>query len=235
MLDLLIRRLRMSSSAPRGCTNGRRCYSGRYRNGKAVYFYNESDNRRIYCGRFWFRRKNQSPPHGRTVETVSGCFADNRRTGKWHFSKKSHGYRQKLVAEYVSGGRNGAYRYTAVCWQHSLGVTPGLTSMRMTMADNHPAGSIECRIGKEKITGGYDGDGRPDGVWMMDSTKTETYKTFHEKWKHGVCVESYSYDDSTGERIAVRSQLPDIVTSMIMGECRPLESIIKRGLPDTGA
>lgn len=70
---------------------------------------------------------------------------------------------------------------------------------------------------------------------MMDSTKTETYKTFHEKCEHGVCVESYSYDDSTGERIAVRSQLPDIVTSMIMGECRPLESIIKRGLPDTGA
>ena len=34
-----------------------RRYSGRYRNGKAVYFYNESDNRRIYCGRFWFRRK----------------------------------------------------------------------------------------------------------------------------------------------------------------------------------
>lgn len=74
-LMLLARRFVMSVGASPAYPNGRRCYSGVYHDGRAVYFYDDSGNGRIYGGKFWFSRMTYVQSKGQSRRRRMDCSA----------------------------------------------------------------------------------------------------------------------------------------------------------------
>lgn len=97
------------------------------------------------------------------------------------------------------------------------------------MGCGHPTGSVRLSTGNYIITGNYDDDGRPDGLWKADMTKTDACRTDFEEWEHGVCKASYSIDEATGKRIETKDQMPYIVARLVYSECMPLEKVMPKG------
>lgn len=87
----------MPLSALNAVPNGGCRYSGDYHDGKAVYYYDDSSDGRIYNGSFRFSRKYYVLPQGKVVETAIGCFAGDMKEGEWRFSKKSRDVKSVLT------------------------------------------------------------------------------------------------------------------------------------------
>lgn len=229
MLYALIRRLSASLTASCAVSNGSRRYCGRYNDGKAEYYYDEAADGRIYNGTFNFTRKYTDVALGKVVETACGCFASGMKEGKWTFSKKAYGIKSELTAEYAGGRLTGLYSYKSVCSQNAAAFKTGVTKIRIKVEDNHPVSAIECNINGEQLTGGYDTEGQPDGEWTLQPAKHGDTKTYHEEWEHGVCTESYAYDNSVGMKSKTKHFITDFVASIVRRDCRPLEKIITKG------
>ena len=219
----------MSLPTGRTHTNGGKCYAGRYRSGRAVYFYDEAADGRLYRGKFWFSRKYYSPPSGKTKETATGRFNANIKEGRWTFTNRTHGVSRKLVVDYAGGHHRGWYSYHSVCHPHIFGFKTSATTLRLTMTGGHPVGDIVCVLDGCMLTGRCDSDGRPDGLWKMDLGKTDACRTDYEEWEHGVCKSSYSIDEATGLRTYTKNQIPDIVKRLVYSECMPLERLVNKG------
>lgn len=219
----------MSLTAGGAHKNGGRCYAGRYRSGRAVYFYDDMADGRLYRGKFWFSRKYYSHPLGKLTETATGCFDGNIKEGRWTFANKTHGVNKKLVVSYAGGHHLGTYSYHSVCHSRVFGFKTLATTLRLTMAGGHPVGDIVCVLDGNLLTGRCDADGRPDGLWKMDMGKTAACRTDYEEWEHGVCKQSYSIDEATGLRTYTKNQIPDIVKRLVYSECLPLENLVKQG------
>ena len=219
----------MSLSVPRRSPNGVRTYAGHYRDGRAVYFYNEDNGTRIYTGRFWFSRRYYSIPSGRSTDVACGCFSDGVKSGGWSFSHKEHGLRQRLDVSYSDGNHDGTYSYKSVHKSRDFGLKSGVTTLVAGLCGGKAVGDVSCCINGETVTGHCDGDGFPDGLWKMDSAKTVKCETRYETWEHGVCLEAYIIDEGTGDRKTVKGQIPYIVSSIVRRECIPLENIVKKG------
>lgn len=219
----------MSLSAPHTSPNGVRTYAGHYRDGQAVYFYNEDNGTRIYTGRFWFSRRYYSFPLGRSTDVACGCFSDGIKSGRWTFAHKMHGLRQRLSVSYSDGSHDGTYSYKSVYKSRALGFKSGVTTLVSVLYGDKAVGDVSCCLNGETVTGSCDGDGRPDGLWKMDSTKTAKCETRYEMWEHGVCLEAYVIDEATGERKTAKGHLPDLVSSLVRRECMPLENIVRKG------
>lgn len=229
MLCSLLRRLSVSLPASHAAPNGSRRYCGRYHDGRAEYYYDESDDGRIYNGMFRFTRKFTDVALGKVVETACGCFASGMKEGKWTFVSKAHGMKRELTAEYACGRLTGLYSYKGT---FSSGVTTfkaGTTTMRIWLENNHPVDVIECDIDGERLTGRYDGEGRPDGSWTLTPAKHGGIKTYHEEWEHGVCASSYVYDNSVGRKSDSKHFITGLVASLIRRDCTPLENIMPKG------
>ena len=171
--------------------NGSKCYAGRYHSGHAVYFYDNLPDGRLYRGKFWFSRRYYNHPLGVATETATGSFNNGAKEGRWTFCNKSHGLYKKLTIEYAGGHHRGLYSYKAVCRLHTPGFNAGVTTLCLNMGCGHPTGSVRLSTGNYIITGNYDDDGRPDGLWKADMTKTDACRTDFEEWEHGVCKASY--------------------------------------------
>lgn len=219
----------MSLFAPRTSPNGVRTYAGLYRDGRAVYFYNEDNGTRIYTGRFWFSRRYYSLPLGSSTDVASGCFSDGIKSGRWSFTHKTHGLHQRLDVSYSDGSHNGTYSYKSVYKSRYLGFRSGVTTLVAVLDSDKPVGGMSCSLNGETVTGSCDGDGRPDGLWKMDSAKTAKCETLYEVWEHGVCREAYVIDEATGERKTAKGHLPDLVSSLVRRECMSLENIVRKG------
>lgn len=209
--------------------NGSRCYSGKYHDGYAVYFYDDSPDGRIYDGKFWFSRTYFTVPKGKVTETAQGLFNSGTKEGLWTFCYKGHGINRRLTVQYSGGHRAGNYCYRSVCRARSLGFTKGEITVTGMMRNGHLTGDVRYEFNNETLTGRFDSEGRPDGTWTMDATRSSSHRIVHETWHHGECISSYAQDVTTGDRHNVRNNLPDIVTSTVYNECKPLEKIMKRG------
>ena len=229
MLPLILRRLKMSLPMPSVHGNGGKCYAGRYHSGHAVYFYDNLPDGRLYRGKFWFSRRYYNHPLGVATETATGSFNNGAKEGRWTFCNKSHGLYKKLTIEYAGGHHRGLYSYKAVCRLHTPGFNAGVTTLCLNMGCGHPTGSVRLSTGNYIITGNYDDDGRPDGLWKADMTKTDACRTDFEEWEHGVCKASYSIDEATGKRIETKDQMPYMVARLVYSECMPLEKVMPKG------
>lgn len=89
-------------------------------------------------------------------------------------------------------------------------------------------GRIAGRFGAERYSGHYDTDGRPDGLWTLDASRTGRCRVDYELWEHGLLTDSYSVDVSTGRKSAPADKIADFVTGFIGRECRPLEAVAGR-------
>ena len=229
MFSLFLRKLRMSLFAPCLHGNGGKCYAGRYHSGCAVYFYDETAGGRLFHGKFWFTRKYYSSSLGKLTETARGCFNKGLKEGRWTFSCRTHCLSKRLRVEYVEGKLNGFYSYRSVCSSRTPGFNTGTLKLRFRMFGGHPVDGIMCVFDGNLLTGKCDDDGRPDGLWKMDMSKTPACRIDYEEWEHGVCKSSYSVDESTGRRTGMKNNMPDIVKRLIYNECLPLERLVGRG------
>ena len=228
MISLFFRRLFMTVSSSKRCPNGKRCYSGFYNNGHAVYFYDLCSGNRIYNGKFWYKRKSYNNPSGRLLETAIGYFKNNKKNGKWEFTQKSKGLNKKLIASFTDGKHEGIYNYKAVCHSRTFNFKTGKTTLKLRMSAELPVGEVKGYFYGEKLTGHYDNAGRPDGLWQMDRTKTACCIKDFEIWEHGICKESYSVDESTGEKTRTRSQIPELVANIIYKEGSYMERLTNK-------
>ena len=229
MLPLILRRLKMSLLAAPANGNGGKCYAGRYHSGQAVYFYDDSPDGRLYHGKFWFARRYYNPPYGIAAEKAAGCFNDGAKEGRWTFSNKARGRHRKLTIEYAEGHHRGLYSYKEVSRMNGKRMGSEVTTLRMNLGHGHPTGSVWLATNSYTMTGSYDADGQPDGLWKIDQTRTEACKTDYEEWEHGVCRKSYSINESTGKTTDTKSQMPHMVASLIYNECMPLERLMPKG------
>lgn len=226
---MLFKRLGMIMNTSREYSNGHRCYSGKYQDGHAVYFYDDSPDGRIYDGKFWFSRTFFNETRSKVTETAQGLFNSGTKEGLWTFSYKSHGVTRRLTVQYSGGQRAGNYCYRSVCQHSSLGFSKGEVMMSGMMRKGMLVGDIRCVFNGEILTGCFDSEGRPDGAWVMDSSKSFSHRIVHETWEHGECMSSYAEDVTTGDIYDVKNNLPDIIASVVYNECKPLEKIMRRG------
>lgn len=228
-LMLLARRFVMSVGASPAYPNGRRFYSGVYHDGRAVYFYDDSGNGRIYGGKFWFSRMTYVQPKGRIKETAYGLFGNGRKQGRWLFTYRTFGLRRSLYVDYADGRRAGCYVYRSRCSSRLLGFKKGTTLLTVGVSGHDLTGQVYYSFGGESLTGRSDSAGRPDGRWTMNAVKTRSHKIFHETWEHGVCVSSDIFDVTTGDKTTGKGRFPDVILSVVYSECKPLEHILRKG------
>lgn len=228
-LSMFVRRLAMSLGTSQAYPNGSRCYYGQYHDGRAIYFYDDSADGRVYNGRLWFSKQYYNQLNGKVRETARGLYGNGMKQGLWHFNYRAAGISRSLAVEYADGHRAGTYMFCSTCRTHALGFNKGTTLVSVGMYGDRLQGPVSYTFNKESLSGSFDDDGRPDGEWVMDSAKSRSHRTFHETWSHGTCTSSYSFDVTTGEKIKVKGRLPDIVIGVIMSECRPLEHILNKG------
>lgn len=226
---MFARRLIMSFGASGVWPNGGYCYSGIYRDGQAIYYYDNSSDGRIYGGKFWFSRITHDQPKGKIRETARGLFGDGRKQGRWLFTYRTLGLSRSLFVDYTDGRRDGRYIYRSKCSSHSLGFKKGTMTLNVGVSGHCITGAVDYSFAGESITGTFDNEGRPDGLWTLDAAKTRSHKTFNETWEHGVCVSSCVFDVTTGEKTNDKGRLPDIILSVIYNECKPLEHILRKG------
>ena len=229
MMGLFFRRLLTPLSALNAVPNGGCRYSGDYHDGKAVYYYDDSSDGRIYNGSFRFSRKYYVLPQGKVVETAIGCFAGDMKEGEWRFSKKSRDVKSVLTVEYAAGLRSGCYYYRSVCSSRAFVSGGSDILLRMRVENNHPVDAVECVFDYGRLTGGYDSEGRPDGSWTLVPVKKGGTKTYYEVWEHGECRSSYAYDNSTGRKVEARQSMPELVAGIVRRECLSLEKIMFKG------
>lgn len=208
--------------------NGKSSYAGRYHDGRAIYFYDISNNNRIYNGRFWIKRESYSSPLGNSHETASGCFHNDMKNGKWKFSNRTRGLYKLLIAEFSDDRYEGMYYYKSVCSSRVFNFMTGTTTLRLKMLNGKPTGDVKGYFCGEILSSHYDNNGYPDGLWSMDRTKTGLCRKDYEIWEHGECKESYSIDESTGEKTRNRNQLTNLVMNIIYKEGSHLEHLTNK-------
>lgn len=208
--------------------NGKNSYAGLYHKGRAIYFYNQSDGNRIYNGRFWTRRKSYSFTLGKSIETASGCFHNDKKNGRWKFSNRTRGLYKLLIADFLNDRYEGTYYYKSVCHSRAFNFKTGTTTLNLRMSGGKPTGDIKGYFCGEILSGHYDNNGSPDGIWLMDRTKIGLCHKDFEIWEHGICKDSYSIDESTGEKTRNKSQLTNLVMNIIYKEGSCLEHLTNK-------
>ena len=204
---------------------GRYRYSGRYDGGVAVYYYDDTPDGRVYSGQFWFKRRSYSIPHGKIVETVSGQYSGGLRKGRWTFTHKGGGMHSRLAVDYSEGRHEGKYKYFAVRRHSSTDFVDGISRISFSMSGDRPVGAVKGVFKGEILVGSYDSEGRPDGLWQVDSSKTDSCMIDYEVWEHGICREAYSVDVSTGTKRTDKAHITEFVASFVYRECLPLERL----------
>ena len=229
MLESISKQLKELIRLPfwRKVPNGSKHYAGKYLDGKAHYYYNENADERIYEGSFYYLGKYLYPPYGTATDYVSGIYRHNCKHGRWKFRHKRRGARKLLYVDYFEGRHNGIYRYKSSGNRKRNGDD---TTLVIEMNDGHPCGSVTGNFSGEILTGRCDSDGRPDGTWTIDLSKTNLCRMEYEKWEHGSLVEAYSEDLTTGKRTYnTTSSILPFLRNFIHYDCLPLERLITKG------
>lgn len=208
---------------------GKNVYSGRYLNGEAVYWYDESAEGRIYNGSFKFTQSYYDFPNDKIKMSIRGLYRENNKTGVWNFTNRRNGESCELKVEYSNGQHNGIYQYKSVGKSNSINFKSGVSFLHITMHNGHPIGEIKGSFGNGHFKGFCDDMGVPDGTWSMDLSATPLCRMDYEVWENGTIKDSYSIDTSTGDRKPHTGTLVDLLSSYIYRECYKLEKIIEKG------
>ena len=229
MLESLSEQLKELIRLPfwRKVPNGSKHYAGKYLDGKAHYYYNENADGRIYEGSFYYLGKYYYHPYGKATDYVSGTYLHNSKHGRWKFHHKRRGSNKLLYVDYFEGRHNGIYRYKS---SGNSNRNAADNTLIIEMSDGHPCGAITGNFSGEILTGHCDSEGRPDGIWTIDLSKTSLCRMDYEKWDHGVMTEAYSEDLTTGNRThSSESTILPFLKNFIYYDCLPLERLITKG------
>lgn len=230
---------------------GLKTYSGAYRANahfllgtqKATYTYkNAEDGTRIYEGNFTYSCITKPNLYLK----VTGHFHDDCKEGLWTYIDKSS-ETKTLKINFKEGYRNGIYEYT---YTNSKGTVK--ESLKTTMKNGVMVGAVsgrtnyyhyriyDCGIASERgimgqgVFGGQtDKDGLADGLWKLTMRLDDnSTRVFYDKWKHGVLIESYYIDDTTGDKMECAKDQTWGIPSVIFGVVKTpyyMERWIDRG------
>ena len=176
-------------------------YSGLYEDGKATYTYYEDENgERVKHGKYTYNRRDV------IIGTydVTGNYKNNRKDGKWTYKVTGNGNNVKitrtLAIDYANGAMEGNINYTSTTNNGNV------YTERYQMSHNRVIGTINE---KDKVatslpeayalTGQFDSEGFPDGVWTQNYEKDGSHFIDTEKYVHGVLVAKQTKNESTGK------------------------------------
>lgn len=101
---------------------------------------------------------------------------------------------------------DGAYEYSSS--QDNVTVR----SFKGTFKNGVPIGTISGRFSKGwTFTGQTDENGLPDGLWKASSS----FEVQYEKWEHGVLLDSYIIDKSTGDKRTANESIRQGIQQLI--------------------
>lgn len=207
---------------------GVKCYSGVYAGGKATYHYYEAGGERVYHGRMNYSLTYPDEPYGNGRKTAKGLFSDGKKHGRWKYTNRKHDERAVLTVNYVDGVADGECLLKMV--RHSpLSFHKGKTRLKLSMSGGVPVGVISGMFLHCTMTGNCDACGRPDGLWTLRFLSSESCTVTHEKWSHGVCIEAYEFDNSTGKRCKPKVQITEFLSNFIRQNCHVLTNIMPKG------
>lgn len=222
-LDSLMFRFRRASS-------GRYRYSGSYLDGRASYYYDtDSTGCRVYEGPFRYTKEVYDYSVGKTLYEVKGSFCNNKRNGRWSFSRKNQHGKRILYIDYVNGMQSGCYVYKSDECSNGMLHNSGAAYLSLSMRNGKPVGDVSGCFGKCILTAVFDDAGLPDGKWIMDMSASGACRIDHEIWNHGTLVDAYSVDISTGDRLVPSERIEPFVRSFVYGYCAPLEGLLEKG------
>ena len=175
-------------------------YSGLYEDGKAAYTYYEDENgERVKHGKYTYNRRDAIATYN-----VTGNYKDNRKDGKWTYKETANGNKvnitRMLVIDYANGAMEGGIDF-------SIAGNNGSTyTKHYQMSHNRVIGAISE---KDKIatslpeayalTGQFDNEGFPDGIWTQNYEKNGSHFIDTEKYVHGILVARQTKNESTGK------------------------------------
>lgn len=142
------------------------------------YYFINSSEKRIQSG-----DKNEIMFHNLSVK---GRFVDGKKEGVWKINYESEIYTinyrdDKLDGDYTIQSRRSPGNKVQCCFK-----------------DNHFTGTFTV-TGAWSITGQFDDEGFADGTWKIRMNRKTPY-SFYYVFSHGRYLDSYQYDDSTGEK-----------------------------------
>ena len=207
---------------------GLKTYSGKYNMqimrlpfpGKATYTYKDADDgTRIYEGNFNFIRVIRPNV---CYDKAVGKFHDDLKDGLWTYTNKDAVTTEQLKAHYTDGLVNGIYEYSKV--------TKNVIKMSFkgVIKNGVPIGPISGTLSEGcTYTGQTDENGLPDGLWKSSSK----YGVQYEKWEHGVLLDAYFIENSTGDKSPVResSYIKERIYGIISNNPYYMEYWINRG------
>lgn len=209
-------------------SNDLRCYNGPYAGGKARYHYYEDGGKRIYHGRMSFSLVYPDYPYGKGLKMAEGAFADGRKQGRWKFVSRKHDEASELSINYADGLADGKCVFKAEK-RDPLDPLRGKSTLKMSLCNGKPIGAFKGQLSNCRMAGCCDDEGRPDGLWTLDFTAKGSCTVNYERWNHGVCVEAYELDNSTGKRSKPKTKIMEFLSNFIRQNCSPLTSIMPKG------
>lgn len=170
------------------------------KSGEGSYeYYVDNAGKRVKNGKYYFINSTEKAiPKGSSnalkyIQSlmVKGQFVDGKKEGLWEVNYDFGSYR----INYHNDQLNGVFTITS-----RLDPTVNVVCH---FRDNHFVGDYKC-IGYDwLINGQFDDNGFADGTWSL--VKKEKYPyTFYYVFANGMYVNSYMYDDSTGEQSELR-------------------------------
>ena len=204
-------------------------YKGSYCHGNATYEYIDFKDFRIFNGIFTYRNYFKTLTNASGEEVVTGNYSNNKKSGLWVYRCNGNDVKRKLKVEYTRGIQSGIYVYFRKGNYYGFHNHYHDTSIHISMNNGHPIGQIKAFIDNDIISGECDSHGCPNGTWSMDIENEIKHLIYYEAWDHGVLVDYYYIDTTTGDRYNEKIDIFIKIKYFIENECYPLERIIKKG------
>lgn len=197
----------LSMAVGNGMGQTLKTYSGLYEGGKATYTYYEDENgERVKHGKFTYDKGIEGSGVGigaasgrmmsyTTTHHVSGNYKNNMKDGEWIYK------RQTKSGDHIFGAFSAVINYAEGNMQGLLNSES--VGYQFQMKNNRIIGPVTKTV-KEKnenwsISGQFDDDGFPDGVWTKKYESGGNLYINTEKYVHGLLISDQIKNESTGE------------------------------------
>lgn len=200
-------------------------FTGPSHGGNCAYRYRKGVEPRVLDGGFlyWTIWENREIHHTDTL--ISGTFADNMKTGKWSYRRKSQALFDKeisLCVAYRDGRRYGGYELR-------IKILGRWSYLRMQFDEDTPKGVVKGNIFGKKLYGYLDAQGMPDGTWTVESVEDYHKKTNVEVWKEGELIQTYSSSGKGGRPMRSTPVALLLIRNFVENESGLLEGRIAQG------
>lgn len=173
-------------------------YRGLYEGGQATYTYYENENgERVKHGKFTFNKHDSN--FGFSYK-VSGSYKNNMKDGQWTYNLKGLEI-SKIVINFTDGDMNGPISRTYYSRDGKVRRTEcyQMKNYRVTGIVKDAEEKSLFNSVPWTLTGQFDDDGYPDGIWTKNYITDGNIFIDTEKYIHGILIAKQTKNESTGE------------------------------------